>query len=159
MFPGMGYGYGYGYGYRIDPTMMLLIPAILLTLYAQYKVSSTTNRYFNVRGDRNLTGEEVARRILDSNGLYNVRIEMVRGRLSDHYDPRSNVVRLSEDVYSRTSITSISVAAHECGHAIQHAKKYAPLSIRSAFVPIANLGSTLAWPVTLLQICLGYLSC
>ena len=74
MFPGMGYGYGYGYGYRIDPTMILLIPAILLTLYAQYKVSSTTNRYFNVRSDRNLTGEEVARRILDSNGLYNLSL-------------------------------------------------------------------------------------
>ena len=145
MFPGMGYGYGYGYGYRIDPTMILLIPAILLTLYAQYKVSSTTNRYFNVRSDRNLTGEEVARRILDSNGLYNVRVEMVRGRLSDHYDPRSNVVRLSEDVYSRTSITSISVAAHECGHAIQHAHGYAPLSIRSSLVPVVNFASNMSW--------------
>ena len=145
MFPGMGYGYGYGYGYRIDPTMILLIPAILLTLYAQYKVSSTTNRYFNVRSDRNLTGEEVARRILDSNGLYNVRVEMVRGRLSDHYDPRSNVVRLSEDVYSRTSITSISVAAHECGHAIQHAHGYAPLNIRSSLVPVVNFASNMSW--------------
>ena len=145
MFPGMGYGYGYGYGYRIDPTMMLLIPAILLTLYAQYKVSSTTNRYFNVRCDRGYTGEEVARRILDSNGLYNVRIEMVRGRLSDHYDPRSNVVRLSEDVYSRTSITSISVAAHECGHAIQHAHGYAPLNIRSSLVPVVNFASNMSW--------------
>ena len=133
MFPGMGYGYGYGYGYRIDPTMILLIPAILLTLYAQYKVSSTTNRYFNVR------------RILDSNGLYNVRVEMVRGRLSDHYDPRSNVVRLSEDVYSRTSITSISVAAHECGHAIQHAHGYAPLNIRSSLVPVVNFASNMSW--------------
>ena len=153
MFPGMGYGYGYGYGYRIDPTMILLIPAILLTLYAQYKVSSTTNRYFNVRSDRNLTGEEVARRILDSNGLYNVRVEMVRGRLSDHYDPRSNVVRLSEDVYSRTSITSISVAAHECGHAIQHAHGYAPLNIRSSLVPVVNFASNISW----LLIALGFI--
>ena len=150
MFPGMGYGYGYGYGYRIDPTMILLIPAILLTLYAQYKVSSTTNRYFNVRSDRNLTGEEVARRILDSNGLYNVRVEMVRGRLSDHYDPRSNVVRLSEDVYSRTSITSISVAAHECGHAIQHARGYAPLTIRGAIVPVVNFASSASWILIML---------
>ena len=142
MFPGMGYGYGYGYGYRIDPTMILLIPAILITLYAQYKVSSTTNRYFNVRSDRNLTGEEVARRILDSNGLYNVRVEMVRGRLSDHYDPRSNVVRLSEDVYSRTSV---AVAAHECGHAIQHAHGYAPLNIRSSLVPVVNFASNMSW--------------
>ncbi len=153
MFPGMGYGYGYGYGYRIDPTMILLIPAILLTLYAQYKVSSTTNRYFNVRSDRNLTGEEVARRILDSNGLYNVRVEMVRGRLSEHYDPRSNVVRLSEDVYSRTSITSISVAAHECGHAIQNAHGYAPLNIRSSLVPVVNFASNISW----LLIALGFI--
>ena len=156
MFPGMGYGYGYGYGYRIDPTMMLLIPAILLTLYAQYKVSSTTNRYFNVRCDRGYTGEEVARRILDSNGLYNVRIEMVRGRLSDHYDPRSNVVRLSEDVYSRTSITSISVAAHECGHAIQHQNSYIPLTLRSALVPVANFGSSLSLPLIIIGFSMGY---
>lgn len=137
--------YGYGGFYRIDPTMILLIPAILLTLYAQFKVSSTTNRFFNVRSSRGYTGEETARRILDSNGLFNVRIEMVRGRLSDHYDPRSKVLRLSQDVYSGTSITSVAVAAHECGHAIQHAHGYAPLNIRSSLVPVVNFASNMSW--------------
>lgn len=141
--PMYGYG-GLGY-YRFDPTMFLLIPAILLTLYAQYKVSSTTNRFFNVRANRGYTGEDTARKILDSNGLYNVRIEMVRGRLSDHYDPRSKVLRLSQDVYSGTSITSVAVAAHECGHAIQHAHGYAPLNIRSSLVPVVNFASNMSW--------------
>lgn len=151
MYPGMYYG---GYGYAIDPTMILLIPAILLTIYAQFKVSSTTNRYFRVRSGRGYTGEQTAREILDRNGLYNVRIEMVRGRLSDHYDPRSNVVRLSEDVYSGNSITSISVAAHECGHAIQHAHGYVPLNIRSSLVPVVNFASNMSW----IFIMLGFLT-
>lgn len=131
--------------YRPDPTMFLLIPAILLTLYAQYKVSSTTNRFFRVRSSRGYSGEETARRILESNGLYNVRIEMVRGRLSDHYDPRSKVLRLSQDVYSGTSITSVAVAAHECGHALQHAHGYAPLNLRSSLVPVVNFASNMSW--------------
>ena len=141
--PMYGYG-GLGY-YRLDPTMFLLIPAILLTIYAQYKVTSTTSRYFNVRADRGYTGEDTARRILDSNGLYDVRIEMVRGRLSDHYDPRSKVLRLSQDVYSGRSITSVAVAAHECGHAIQHAHGYAPLNLRSSLVPVVNFASNMSW--------------
>ena len=143
MVPGMGYG-GY-YGMYYDRTMLLLIPAVLLTIYAQYKVSSTTNRFFNVRANRGYNGEETARKILDSNGLFNVRIEMVRGRLSDHYDPRTKVLRLSQDVYSGTSITSVAVAAHECGHAIQHAHGYAPLNIRSSLVPVVNFASNMSW--------------
>lgn len=142
MYPMYGYG---GLGYGIDPTMILLIPAILLTLYAQFKVNSTTSRFFNVRSGRGYTGEETARKILDSNGLFNVRIEMVRGRLSDHYDPRTKVLRLSQDVYSSTSITSVAVAAHECGHAIQHAHGYAPLNIRSSLVPVVNFASNMSW--------------
>lgn len=134
----------YGY-YGIDPTIFILIPGILFTMYAQFKVSSTTNRYFKVRSKLGYTGEQTARKILDANGLYNVRIEMVRGSLSDHYDPRSNVVRLSEDVYYGTSITSVSVAAHECGHAIQHAKGYAPLQIRSSLVPVVSFASNISW--------------
>ncbi|CEK31426.1 metal-dependent peptidase [[Clostridium] sordellii] len=134
----------YGY-YGIDPTIFILIPGILFTMYAQFKVSSTTNRYFKVRSKLGYTGEQTARKILDANELYNVRIEMVRGRLSDHYDPRSNVVRLSEDVYYGTSITSVSVAAHECGHAIQHAKGYAPLQIRSSLVPVVSFASNISW--------------
>ena len=152
MVPGMGYG-GY-YGMYYDRTMLLLIPAILLTIYAQYKVSSTTNRFFNVRSDRGYSGEETARKILDSNGLFNVRIEMVRGRLSDHYDPRTRILRLSEDVYSGTSITSVAVAAHECGHAIQHAHGYVPLNMRSSLVPVVNFASNMSW----VFIMLGFLT-
>ena len=110
------------YPYYYDPTYLILIPAIILTMYAQFKVSSTTNKYFRVRTQRGYTGEQTAREILNANGIYDVRIEMTRGTLSDHYDPRNKVLRLSQDVYRGTSITSVAVAAHECGHAIQHAK-------------------------------------
>lgn len=128
-----------------DPTMIILLPAILFTMYAQFKVTSTTSKYLRVNSRRGYSGEAVARKILDSNGLYNVSIEMVKGHLSDHYDPRSNVVRLSQDVYYGTSITSISVAAHECGHAMQHAKGYVPLNLRSALVPVVNFSSSMSW--------------
>lgn len=139
------YGYGMYPGFYWDPTLIILLPAIIFTMYAQFKVTSTTSRYFNVRTSRGYTGEQVARKILDSNGLYNVSVEMVRGRLSDHYDPRSHVVRLSQDVYYGTSITSVAVAAHECGHAIQHAKGYTPLNFRSALVPVVNFASNISW--------------
>jgi Zn-dependent membrane protease YugP len=138
----MPYGY-YGFGW--DPTLIILLPAILFTMYAQFKVTSTTSRYLRVNTRRGYSGQQVARKILDSNGLYNVKIEMVRGRLSDHYDPRSNVVRLSQDIYYGTSITSIAVAAHECGHAMQHAKGYVPLNLRSALVPVVNFSSSMSW--------------
>ena len=131
------------YGY--DPTYILLIPAIILTMYAQFKVSSTTNKYFRVRTQRGYTGEQTAREILNANGIYDVRIEMISGTLSDHYDPRSRVLRLSQDVYRGTSITSVAVAAHECGHAIQHARGYAPLTIRGAIVPVVNFASSASW--------------
>ena len=128
-----------------DPTYIILIPAIILTMYAQYKVSSTTNKYFRVRTSRGYTGEQTAREILNANGIYDVRIEMTHGTLSDHYDPRSKILRLSTDVYRGTSITSVAVAAHECGHAIQHARGYAPLNIRGAIVPVVNFASTASW--------------
>lgn len=145
--------YPYGYGYGFDPTIMILIPAILFTIYAQFKVSSTTSKYLRVNSSKGYTGEQVARTILNSNGLNNVSIEMVTGHLTDHYDPRSNTVRLSQDIYYGTSITSISVAAHECGHAIQHAKGYVPLNFRSALVPIVNFSSNISW----LLIALGFI--
>ena len=145
------YPYG-GYYYGFDPTMIILIPAILFTIYAQFKVTSTTSRYLKVRSQRGFTGEQVARQILDANGLYNVNIEMVRGHLSDHYDPRRKVVRLSQDIYYGNSITSVSVAAHECGHAIQHAKGYVPLNLRSSLVPVVNFASNISW----LLIALGF---
>ena len=145
------YPYG-GYYYGFDPTMIILIPAILFTIYAQFKVTSTTSRYLKVRSQRGFTGEQVARQILDANGLYNVNIEMVRGHLSDHYEPRRKVVRLSQDIYYGNSITSVSVAAHECGHAIQHAKGYVPLNLRSSLVPVVNFASNISW----LLIALGF---
>lgn len=128
-----------------DPTYIILIPAIILTMYAQFKVSSTTNKYFRVHTQRGYTGEDTARAILNANGIYDVRIEMTRGTLSDHYDPRSKTLRLSTDVYRGTSITSVAVAAHECGHAIQHARGYAPLNIRGAIVPVVNFASSASW--------------
>ena len=149
--PYYGYG-GYGY-YGWDPTFIILVPAILFTIYAQFKVSSTTSRFLRVNTQRGFTGEQVARRILESNGLYDVRIEMVRGHLSDHYDPRNKVLRLSQDIYYGTSVTSVAVAAHECGHAIQHAKGYVPLNLRSSLVPVVNFASNISW----LLIALGFI--
>ncbi len=128
-----------------DSTMIILIPAILFSAYAQFMVGNTTNKYFKVRSKKGFTGEQVARTILDRNGLQKVRIEMVRGKLSDHFDPRSNVVRLSQEVYYGTSITSIAVAAHECGHAIQYENRYAFLTFRSALVPVVNFSSNISW--------------
>lgn len=134
----------YPYGF-FDSTILLMIPAILISLYASFKVKSTTNRYFNVRSQRGMTGADVARRILDSNGLNNVPIYPVRGLLSDHYDPRNRTVSLSENVYYGNSVTSISVAAHECGHAIQHSRAYFPLTFRSAIVPAVHFASSASW--------------
>ncbi|AHM56766.1 putative membrane protease YugP [Peptoclostridium acidaminophilum DSM 3953] len=131
--------------YGFDPTFILMIPAIILTLYAQMKVKTTFEKYLRVQSKKGYTGAQVADYMLHSNGIEDVRIEMVQGHLSDHYDPRSKVLRLSRDVYAGTSIASVSVAAHEVGHAIQHAHGYAPLRIRSMLVPVANLGSSLAW--------------
>lgn len=124
-----------------DYTMVLLIPAILLSIYAQFKISSTYKRYSNIRSQSGITGAQAARAILNSNGLYDVRVEPIRGRLSDHYDPRIRVINLSEDVYQSTSLSSLAVAAHETGHALQHASGYFPMTLRSSFVPVANLGS------------------
>ena len=124
-----------------DPTMVLLIPAILLSLYAQFKISTAYKQYSKIRSQSGLTGAQVARALLNSNGLYDVRVERIGGRLSDHYDPRTRVVNLSEDVYQSTSLSSVAVAAHETGHALQHATGYFPMQLRSSFVPVANLGS------------------
>ncbi|WP_236660366.1 zinc metallopeptidase [Isachenkonia alkalipeptolytica] len=127
-------------------SLMLMIPAILFTLYAQSKVKSTFNKYLQVRTLKGFTGSQVARGILDRNGMHDVNVERSQGSLSDHYDPRSKVVRLSPEVYERSSVASVSVAAHEVGHALQHAGGYLPLTIRNNFVlPIANFGSKTAW--------------
>ncbi len=136
-------------GFGWDPTMVLLVPAILLSLYSQFKISSSFRRYSQVRSRRGMSGAQVARAILQSQGLYDVRIEPIGGRLSDHYDPRTRVVRLSEDVYQGSSLASVAVAAHETGHALQHAGGYFPLQLRSTFVPVANFGSSLG-PILIL---------
>lgn len=136
---------------------MLLFMALLIgiPLWAQSKVKTAYNKYLKVSNSTGMTGAEVARQILDENGLYNVAIREVRGQLSDHYDPRKKVVNLSSDIYHGTSIAGTSVAAHEVGHAIQDAKDYAPLRLRTSLVPLASLGSNLAFPFIIIGAILG----
>ena len=138
-----------------DSTMLILLPALILSFYAQYKVQSTFNRYIRIANYGGYTGAEVARRILDAMGLGDIPVDRVGGYLSDHYDPRKKVLRLSDEVYNGRSIASIGVAAHEAGHAIQHAKGYVPLSIRNAIVPIANFGSQAAFLFIFLGLIMG----
>ncbi|MFA5577133.1 MAG: zinc metallopeptidase [Tissierellaceae bacterium] len=125
--------------------LVFVLPALILASYAQIKISSAFNKYSRVSSGTGLTGGQIARMILDKNGLYDVRVEHIGGKLTDHYDPRSKVVRLSNTIYSGTSIASASVAAHEVGHAIQHADGYYPLILRNNIAPIANIGSRFAW--------------
>lgn len=128
-----------------DSTIVYLIPAMLFTMYAQSKVKSTFNRYINVGTAKGYTGAQVAESILREKGLYDVSVEMTSGHLTDHYDPKKRAVRLSQDVYHGSSIASVSVAAHEVGHAIQHAEGYFQLKLRNAIFPLASLGSKFAW--------------
>lgn len=145
------YGYGYPYGFwGIDPTYFLLIIGMLLSLAASARLKSTFSVYKKVRSASGLTGAQAAERILRSAGIFDVQVVPISGSLTDHYDPRTKQVRLSEDSYGKTSLAAVGVAAHECGHAVQHATNYLPLSLRSAIVPVANIGSTLAWPLFLL---------
>ena len=148
--------YGYGYGFMWDPTYFLVLIGMLLCLGASAMVNSTMNKYSKVRNVNGITGAEAARRILNQEGLYNVQIECLKNSSGDHYDPRTNTVRLSYNNYNSASVTAVSVAAHECGHAIQHAKGYAPLSIRSALVPVVNIGSNLGLPLILLGVLLSW---
>lgn len=147
--------YGYGYYPFFDPTMILVLIGVILSLAASAKVKSTFARYSKVRSMTGMTGAEAAQRLLNSQGIYDVTVRRVPGSLSDHYDPRTKTVNLSDDVYSSTSVAAIGVAAHECGHAIQHAVGYAPLNFRSALVPIANFGSQISWPLILIGILIG----
>jgi len=134
-----------------DPTWFLLIPVMIFALYAQAKVSGTYNKYSRVPAARGLTGAEAARRLLDAAGLSAVSIEMTGGRLTDHYDPRSRKLVLSEDNFHGRSVAALGVACHEAGHAIQHAQAYAPLQMRQAIWPVAGFGSWLAWPLFFLE--------
>ena len=130
-----------------DSTMILLIPGLLLAMYAQFKVSNTFKKFSKIQNSNRVTGREVAQKMLQDNRLHNVAIKGVAGSLTDHYDPRTKTVALSEDVFNSTSIAALSVAAHEVGHAIQHQESYVPLSIRSSVFPVANIGSTVAFPL------------
>lgn len=138
-----------------DSTFLILIPAILLSLFAQFKVKSAFEKYSKVKSINGYTGEQVARMLLDSKGLYDIPIEVTSGKLSDHYDPSKRVMRLSEDVFYGTSVASIGVAAHETGHAIQHKEAYTPLIIRDKIVPAVNFSSNLSWVLLLIGLFLG----
>lgn len=148
----------YGYGYGLDPTFIILIPAILIAFYAQMKVKSTYDRYSKVRSGRGLTAAQAARYLLDREGLSSVGIEMIAGNLTDHYDPKTRTLRLSQTVYSSTSVAAIGVAAHEAGHAVQHSMRYAPLLIRNSLVPVANFGSNAAWILVILAFVTGWMN-
>lgn len=141
--------------YGFDSTYYLVIIGMLLTLAASARVKTTFAKYSKVRSRSGYTGAMAAERILHQAGINDVRIERVSGNLSDHYDPRSKVLRLSDSVYNQASVAAVGVAAHECGHAIQHAKGYAPLSLRSTLVPVANFSSTLAWPIIMVGLFIG----
>jgi Zn-dependent membrane protease YugP len=131
----------------LDRTFMLLIPAFFLAIYAQSKVKRTYARYSQVRNHSGLTGEQVARRLLDSSGMGDVEIERIEGNLTDHYDPRKRVLRLSEGVYGSQSVAALGIAAHESGHAMQHSQGYVPIKLRAAVVPVASFGSSMAFPL------------
>lgn len=148
----MGY---YGYYYGFDWTYILVLIGAVLSLLASAKVNSTFNKYKRIRSASGMTGAEAAERILHQNGIYDVGIEHVSGNLTDHYDPRSKMLRLSDATYSSTSVAAIGVAAHECGHALQHKEEYGPLKLRTAIVPAANIGSKLGIPIILLGVILG----
>ena len=148
----MPYFYGFDWTY-----LVLVLPCVLLSLWASSSVKSTFNRYASQMSQRRITGAAAAQRVLSQNGVSGVRIERVSGNLTDHYDPKSNVIRLSEGVYDSTSTAAIGVACHEAGHAVQYAQNYAPIKLRAAIIPITNIGSKLAMPLILLGLVLTFL--
>lgn len=133
----------------LDPTYVLIILAFAVSAFFSARMNATFSKYSQVNAASGLTGAQAAQRILQSAGIYDVTIEHVSGKLTDHYDPSHKVLRLSQSVYGSTSIAAIGVAAHECGHAVQDARNYVPLKVRSAIVPVANFGSQLSWPLFL----------
>ena len=138
-----------------DYTYILVIIGALISAFASLRVKTTFRRFSDMRSVRGLSAEQVAQRILNGAGIHDVRIERVSGSLTDHYAPNEKVLRLSDSVYGSTSVAAIGVAAHECGHAIQHAVGYGPLKLRSLAVPIANIGSKLSWPIIIIGLVLG----
>lgn len=136
--------------------LVLVIPAILLSLFAQTKVTSTFQKYSRYGSQKGMTGFDAARKILDTNGLSHIRIERIAGNLTDHYDPKNNVIRLSDGVYDKPSIAAVGVAAHEAGHAVQHSVGYTPIKWRNAVLPAANIGSQAAIPLAFLGLIFGF---
>ena len=144
------------YGFGIDMSYVILVlPCILLSLWASSNVNSTFKKYSRPFSSRGLTGAEAARRVLSAHGVGNVRIERVSGNLTDHFDPRTNVIRLSDNVFGNTSTAAIGVACHEAGHAVQYAQGYAPIKLRAAIIPVTNFGSRLAMPLILIGLLLA----
>lgn len=143
------------YPMYFDPTYFLVIIGVVLCMLASARVNSTYAKYERVRNHAGMTGAMAAEQILRMSGIYDVRVQRVSGKLTDHYDPANKVLRLSDSTYGSTSVAALGVAAHECGHAIQHAVHYAPLSIRGALVPIANFGSGISWPLILIGLMIG----
>ncbi len=138
-----------------DPTYILVLIGAAICMIASARVNSTFNKYSKYRSMSGMTGAQAAERILQSAGIYDVTVQHVSGRLTDHYDPRNKTLNLSDSVYASASVAAVGVAAHECGHAIQHQKNYAPLTIRGALVPVANFGSALAWPLIIIGLVFG----
>ena len=136
--------------YYFDPTMILLIPGLIIALFAQMRVSSAFSKYSRVPVRSGMTGAQVARAMLDGSGLYDVPVRRVSGKLTDNYDPSQKVLNLSDAVYGASTVAALGVAAHECGHALQDQAGYAPMGIRAAIVPAVNIGSSLSWPIFLL---------
>ena len=146
------YYYGFDWTY-----LVIVLPCLILSMLASSSVKSTFNKYAKVNSIRRLTGAEAAQRVLSANGVRGVRIERVSGNLTDHYDPKTNVIRLSDSVYGSASVAAIGVAAHEAGHAVQYAQNYGPIKVRAAIIPITNIGSKLAMPLILAGILLSFL--
>ena len=151
MFGFFGYYYGFDLTY-----LVLVLPCVILAMIASAKVKSTFNRYAKVQSWRRITGAQAAERVLRAHGVTDVKIERVGGSLTDHYDPKANVIRLSQDVYDSTSVAAIGVACHEAGHAVQYAQSYAPIKLRAAIIPVTNIGSQLAMPLILIGLLLSF---
>ena len=149
----MGYGFYYG---LFDPTMILVLIGVLISAAASAAVNGTFQKYARVRSYCGMTGAQVAERLLNSQGIYDVAVRQVPGNLTDHYDPRTKTLNLSQTVYGSTSVAALGVAAHECGHAIQDARNYVPLKLRGAFVPVANLGAQRSVPLIIISVILVY---
>ena len=150
----MYYGSYYGFDWTY---LVLVLPCIILSLWASNSVNSTFKKYSKVHSVRHLTGAQAAQRVLSANGVTGVQIQRISGNLTDHFDPKTNVIRLSDPVYESTSVAAIGVACHEAGHAVQHAQHYAPIKLRAAIIPLTNFGSKLAMPLILVGVLLSYL--